>query len=70
MGGTLSQGDLLEFYGFFKQAKDGDADDSKAPSMFDLKSKSKFQAWKANTGLSLEESQRYYILRYAVIDKE
>jgi diazepam-binding inhibitor (GABA receptor modulating acyl-CoA-binding protein) len=66
----LSESKLLEFYGFFKQAKDGDFSEADAPSMFDLKGKAKFSAWKANQGLTEEEAQRYYILTYASISPE
>ena len=33
----ISQNDLLKFYGLFKQAKDGDAVDSAAPSFTDFR---------------------------------
>jgi len=64
----IDQDTLLQFYGLFKQAKDGDATDQDAPSMFDFKSKAKFKAWRFNTGLSTEECQKYYILQYASLD--
>ena len=44
--GALSQSDLLEFYGLYKQAVSGNAEDKNAPSVFDYKGKTKYEAWK------------------------
>lgn len=67
---TLTQDVLLEFYGFFKQARSGDATDKDTPSMFDFKSKAKFDKWINNYGLTEGEAKRYYILKYASLSKE
>ena len=67
---ALEQSDLLEFYGLFKQAKVGDADDSQAPSIFDVRAKSKFQAWRENQGLTPEQAQKFYICKYASLSEE
>lgn len=46
---SVSQEDLLELYGFFKQIKDGNASDSLKPSMLDFKAKSKYATWQSKS---------------------
>ncbi|CAI2374611.1 unnamed protein product [Moneuplotes crassus] len=68
--GKLKQEDLLELYGFFKQAMIGDATDKYAPSLLDLKGKAKFNVWRTNLGITQEDAKKYYILKYASLNKE
>lgn len=56
-----SDDELLTLYGFYKQATEGDAQDSQAPSFWDLKGKAKFGAWKKNAGMSKDDAMRKYI---------
>ncbi|CAB3234675.1 unnamed protein product [Arctia plantaginis] len=58
-----SDNDLLELYGYFKQATVGDADPAKAPGFFDLRGKAKFEAWSKHKGLSKEDAQKAYIAK-------
>ena len=66
----LTQDVLLQFYGLFKQSRDGDAASSPAPSMLDFRANVKYNKWKEYHGLTSEESQRYYILLYSSLSKE
>lgn len=59
-GGTLSNAQLLRFYGLYKQATAGPCDAPK-PSFFDRKGRAKWQAWKDVAGLPAEEAQRQYV---------
>lgn len=58
-----SDADLLELYGYFKQATSGDADPANKPGMFDLKGKAKFESWSSKKGLSKEDAQKAYIAK-------
>ena len=51
---------LLKLYGLFKQAKEGDNDQSE-PSGFDFKAIAKHQAWKSLSGKSSDEAMREYV---------
>ena len=51
---------LLELYGLFKQASEGDNNSSK-PGMFDIKGQFKWNAWKDKAGLSKDEAKQKYI---------
>ncbi|XP_061711908.1 acyl-CoA-binding protein homolog isoform X1 [Cydia pomonella] len=55
--------DLLEIYGWFKQATVGDADPANKPGFLDFKGKAKFEAWSKNKGKSKEEAQKAYIAK-------
>lgn len=57
---NLSNEDLLDLYGLFKQATVGDVSGSK-PGMFDLKGKAKYEAWSSRKGLSKEEAMKKYV---------
>ncbi|KAL4458109.1 hypothetical protein ABPG75_012974 [Micractinium tetrahymenae] len=59
-GGTLSDAQLLRFYGLYKQATAGPCDAPK-PSFFDRRGRAKWQAWKDAAALSMEEAQRQYV---------
>ena len=55
-----TQDDQLKFYGFYKQATVGDVNTAR-PGMFDLTGKYKWDAWKANEGLSQDEAKSKYV---------
>lgn len=55
---------LLELYGLYKQATEGDVTGSR-PGMLDLKGRAKFDAWSKRKGLSKEEAMKGYV---AVVD--
>lgn len=56
---------LLELYGLFKQATEGDVQ-GKRPGMLDLKGRAKFDAWTGRKGLSREAAMEQYI---ALVDR-
>lgn len=51
---------LLELYGLYKQASEGDATGSR-PGVFDMKGRAKFDAWSARRGLSQDEAMEAYV---------
>ncbi|OCK74978.1 acyl-CoA-binding protein [Lepidopterella palustris CBS 459.81] len=56
--------ELLELYGLFKQGtQDPPFDESKTPSMFDLKEKIKRSAWQKvhEAGVEPEDAQKRYV---------
>ena len=55
-----SQGQLLDLYGLFKQAKVGDVS-GKRPGMLDLKGRAKFDAWNARQGMGREDAMKAYV---------
>ena len=55
----------LEFYGLFKQAKDGDNNESQ-PWAIQVESRAKWEAWKAVAGKSKSDAMIAYI---ALLDK-
>jgi acyl-CoA-binding protein len=60
-----SQGDMLELYGLFKQAKLGDVQGSR-PGMLDLKGRAKYDAWASRKGMSKEDAMKKYV---ALVDR-
>jgi acyl-CoA-binding protein len=60
-----SNEDLLELYGLYKQASEGDAKGSR-PGMLDLKGRAKFDAWARKTGTSTEDAMKKYV---ALVDR-
>jgi acyl-CoA-binding protein len=52
--------ELLELYGLFKQATQGDVTGSR-PGMLDLKGRAKFDAWEKKKGLSRDAAQNEYV---------
>ena len=56
---------LLEFYGLYKQAHEGDIT-IKKPGPLDLRGQYKYDAWAARQGISKEEAMKAYI---ALINK-
>ena len=59
---ALSQEDMLEFYGLFKQANIGDVN-TERPGMFDLKGKAKWDAWEAKKGMSSDDAKAAYVAK-------
>lgn len=51
---------LLELYGLFKQATEGDVE-GESPGFFDLKGAAKFDAWEARRGMSRDEAMQAYV---------
>jgi acyl-CoA-binding protein len=50
---------LLELYGLFKQATQGDVDGER-PGGFDFRGAAKYDAWNARKGMSTEEAMQAY----------
>jgi len=55
----LSNDQLLQLYGLYKQATEGDVHGPK-PGMLDLKGKAKYQAWSKQQGKSVEKAMEAY----------
>ncbi|KAG0005904.1 hypothetical protein BGZ79_000598 [Entomortierella chlamydospora] len=56
----LTDGELLDLYGLYKQATVGD-NTTPAPGMFDLKGKAKWNAWNKHKGAKSDEAKEKYI---------
>lgn len=56
----LSNDQLLQLYGLYKQATEGDVHGPK-PGMLDLKGKAKYQAWSKQQGKSQEKAMEAYV---------
>ena len=54
-----SNDQLLQLYGLYKQATEGDARGSR-PGMLDLVGRAKWDAWAARKGTSPDEAKRLY----------
>jgi len=57
---NLDNDTMLNLYGLYKQATEGDCNIDK-PSFFDLKGNAKWNAWKENTGLDKKNSMQRYV---------
>lgn len=55
-----SNDQLLDLYGLYKQATDGDVTGSR-PGMLDLKGRAKFDAWAKRKGSSKDEAMKAYV---------
>jgi acyl-CoA-binding protein len=51
---------LLELYGLFKQATQGDVEGER-PGGFDFRGAAKFDAWNARIGMSKDEAMQAYV---------
>jgi acyl-CoA-binding protein len=51
---------LLDLYGLYKQATDGDATGSR-PGFLDVKGRAKFDAWASRKGVSKDEAMKKYV---------
>jgi acyl-CoA-binding protein len=56
---------LLELYGLYKQATDGDVSGDR-PGGFDFKGTAKYDAWEKRRGMSREDAKEAYI---ALVDR-
>jgi diazepam-binding inhibitor (GABA receptor modulating acyl-CoA-binding protein) len=54
-----SNEELLELYGLYKQATEGDVSGSR-PGMLDVKGRAKYDAWSRRKGLSTEQAMKKY----------
>jgi len=57
---TLSNDELMDIYGLYKQSTVGDCNTSR-PGMMDFKGKAKWNGWNAKKGLSQEDAKTQYI---------
>jgi acyl-CoA-binding protein len=55
-----SNDQLLELYGLYKQATEGDVAGSR-PGMLDLKGRAKYDAWAKRKGASKDEAMKGYV---------
>jgi diazepam-binding inhibitor (GABA receptor modulator, acyl-CoA-binding protein) len=60
-----SNDQLLDLYGLFKQAMEGDVTGSR-PGMLDLKGRAKFDSWTGKKGTSKDDAMKKYV---ALADK-
>jgi acyl-CoA-binding protein len=51
---------LLDLYGLFKQATEGDVTGSR-PGMLDLKGRAKYDAWEKRRGASKDDAMKKYV---------
>jgi len=51
---------LLELYGLYKQATEGEVTGSR-PGMLDLKGRAKFDAWASKKGTSKDDAMKRYV---------
>lgn len=59
---------LLELYGLYKQATEGDVSGSR-PGMLDLKGRAKFDAWSKRKGLSKDDAMKAYVALVDALEK-
>jgi len=55
-----SNAELLDLYGLYKQATEGDATGSR-PGMLDMKGRAKFDAWTSRKGTAPAEARTRYV---------
>ena len=60
-----SNDQLLDLYGLYKQATEGDVTGSK-PGMLDLRGRAKYDAWAGRKGLSKDDAMKRYA---ALVDR-
>jgi acyl-CoA-binding protein len=60
-----SNDQLLELYGLYKQATEGDVSGDR-PGLLDLKGRAKYDAWTKRKGVSKEDAMKKYV---AAVDK-
>jgi len=60
-----SDRELLELYGLYKQATEGDVR-GKRPGMLDVRGRRKYDAWAGRKGMASEDAQRLYV---AVVER-
>jgi acyl-CoA-binding protein len=59
-GKTFDNETLLKLYGYYKQGTVGDCN-VECPSFWDLKGKSKWDAWNENKGMKKSHAQKKYV---------
>jgi acyl-CoA-binding protein len=64
-----SNPELLDLYGLFKQATEGDAKGSR-PGMLDPKGRAKFDAWTSRKGMSGADARTRYVALVAELVKK
>merc|ERR1711988_2091633 len=62
---TLTNDDLKEVYGLYKQGSEGDCNTTR-PGMLDLKGKAKWDAWNGLKGKSSDDAKNEYV---ALVDQ-
>lgn len=60
-----SNDELLELYGLYKQATEGDVSGAR-PGLLDLKGRAKYDAWAARKGLGADDAMKKYV---ALVDR-
>jgi acyl-CoA-binding protein len=64
-----SNDQLLDLYGLYKQATDGDVSGSR-PGMLDLKGRAKYDAWAKRKGASKEDAMKKYVALVDALEAE
>jgi acyl-CoA-binding protein len=59
---------LLDLYGLYKQATEGDVQGSR-PGLLDLKGRAKFDAWSKRKGTSKDEAMKGYVALVGKLEK-
>ena len=57
---SQSNENLLELYGLYKQATEGDVQGER-PGGFDLRGAAKYDAWKKRQGMTTDEAMQAYV---------
>ena len=63
-----SNEELLQLYGLFKQATEGDVSGSR-PGMLDLKGRAKYDAWARQKGASKDDAMKGYVALVTKLEK-
>jgi len=64
-----SNSELLQLYGLYKQATEGDAKGSR-PGLLDVKGRAKFDAWTGRKGTSPADAKARYVALVAELSKK
>jgi acyl-CoA-binding protein len=64
-----SNAELLDLYGLYKQATEGDATGSR-PGLLDPKGRAKFDAWTSRKGLAQADAKERYVALVADLVKK
>jgi diazepam-binding inhibitor (GABA receptor modulating acyl-CoA-binding protein) len=62
-----SNDELLQLYGLYKQATEGDVSGSR-PGMLDLKGRAKYDAWARKKGTSKDDAMKAYVALVAKLE--
>ncbi|CAI4227839.1 unnamed protein product [Auanema sp. JU1783] len=66
--GKIHNNDLHDFYALYKQATNGDADDSQRPSFLDYKNRAKFDLWAKKRGMKMIDAMDSYVRKLLDLD--